>query len=163
MLFRSNGMSEQQASGLSAKVLNRNYDNIAANRTRSAAHCFEGKCFGIMSAGVVDVACKREIANNTDDPATIMAQLDAAPQAPSMFLDPTGAAIRGFTIDANGVKIEVDYMQNEEGILYADLDLNGCIEGKQYHDVTGGYQRLDVFDLRVDRTRRDPVTFSEQP
>lgn len=47
----------------------------------------------------------------------------------------------------------------EEGILYADMDLNYCIEGKQYHDIVGGYQRLDVFDVKVDRTRRQPVTF----
>ena len=33
-----------------------------------------------------------------------------------------------------------------------------CVEGKQYHDVTGGYQRLDVFDLRIDRSRRAPIS-----
>lgn len=32
------------------------------------------------------------------------------------------------------------------------------MEGKQYHDVIGGYQRLDVFDLRIDRSRRPPVS-----
>jgi nitrilase len=28
-----------------------NYDNLAANRTRAAAHCFEAKCFGIACSG----------------------------------------------------------------------------------------------------------------
>jgi nitrilase len=28
-----------------------NYDNLAANRTRAAAHCFEAKCFGVACSG----------------------------------------------------------------------------------------------------------------
>lgn len=77
-----------------------------------------------------------------------------------MFLDPTGAIHSAFTIDGTtGEKKPQEFLQNEEGILYADLDLNACIEGKQYHDVTGGYQRFDVFNLSVDRRRRDPVSF----
>ena len=30
------------------------YDNLAANRTRTAAHCFEAKCFGVLSSGFMD-------------------------------------------------------------------------------------------------------------
>ncbi|KAK4953498.1 hypothetical protein LTR66_013637 [Elasticomyces elasticus] len=134
-----------------------NYDNVAANRIRSAAHCFEAKCFGIMSAGLIDDACKEAIADGHSD---IRAQLDAAPQAASMFLDPTGALLQGYTIDEQtGDKKKHDHLQNEPGVLYADLDLSQCIEGKQYHDVTGGYQRLDVFNFEVDRTRKEPATF----
>src|SRR5262245_32061416 len=33
-----------------------NYDNRAANRIRTAAHCFEAKCFGIVAAGRFDEA-----------------------------------------------------------------------------------------------------------
>lgn len=78
-----------------------------------------------------------------------------------MFLDPTGAVMPGFTIcEATGKEEERKFLRDEEGILYADLDLGLCVEGKQYHDVVGGYQRFDVFDLRVDRRRRKgPVTF----
>lgn len=32
----------------------RQYDNLAANRMRTAAHCFEGKCFGVMCSGYMD-------------------------------------------------------------------------------------------------------------
>lgn len=49
----------------------------------------------------------------------------------------------------------------KEGILYADLDLDECIEGKQYHDVVGGYQRLDLLPLHVNRSRQNPVNFSD--
>lgn len=137
-----------------------NYDNLAANKIRAAAHCFEAKCFGISSAGLVDDACKETIASATSQPKVMRMQMDAAPQAASMFLDPTGALLPGFVFDEqSGTQQKRDLMQNEAGILYADLDLDRCVEGKQYHDVTGGYQRLDVFDLKVDRTRRDPATF----
>ena len=57
-----------------------------------------------------------------------------------MFLDPSGAQVG-------------DVVQGDEGIAYADLDINACIEPKQFHDVVGYYQRYDVFDLKVDRRR----------
>ena len=79
-----------------------------------------------------------------------------------MFLGPTGAAHSSFTVHPEtGVEEAKDLLQKEEGILYADLDLADCIEGKQYHDVAGGYQRLDVFDLKVDRRRREPARFMD--
>ncbi len=80
-----------------------------------------------------------------------------------MFLDPTGALIPGFTIDkSSGAEVPTPFLQNEEGVLYADMDLDECVEGKQYHDVVGGYQWLDVFELKVNRTRRAPATFRDE-
>ncbi|MBL6622373.1 MAG: carbon-nitrogen hydrolase family protein, partial [Alphaproteobacteria bacterium] len=32
-----------------------------------------------------------------------------------------------------------------------------CIQPKQMHDITGHYNRFDIFQLRVDRTARMPV------
>lgn len=139
-----------------------NYDNIAANRIRGAAHCFEAKCFGILSAGLIDEECKEVISAGSSRPDIMKAQLNAAPQAASMFLKPTGALLQGFTIDdKTGVKQHKDFLQQEPDILYADLDLSQCVEGKQYHDVTGGYQRLDVFDFKVNRTRKSPAAFDD--
>ena len=69
--------------------------------------------------------------------------LDSVTQGASLFLDPTGAQVG-------------EHVQGEEGIAYADLDLNACVEPKQFHDVVGGYQRFDVFDLRVNRSRQGP-------
>lgn len=137
-----------------------NYDNVAANRTRAAAHCFEAKCFGVLCAGHLDGAAVEAIVSACSDPELVRKIIDHSPRGASMFLDPTGAMITGFTIQ-NGEKEEKDYLQADEGILYADLDLGKCIEGKQFHDVVGGYQRLDIFDLRVDRTRREPVVLRD--
>jgi hypothetical protein len=82
-------------------------------------------------------------------------------RAATFFLNPTGAPLPSFTFAPGSDEPQsTSHLQNEEGILYADMDLDACIEGKQYHDVVGGYQRLDVFDLKVDRSRKDPVTFT---
>ncbi|KAJ5856216.1 uncharacterized protein N7529_010160 [Penicillium soppii] len=68
------------------------------------------------------------------------------------------AAAHCFEAKAFGV---AEFLQQEEDIIYADLDLESCVERKQYHDVVGGYQRLDVFRLEVNRYRKAPVIFRE--
>jgi aliphatic nitrilase len=71
--------------------------------------------------------------------------IDSATQGASLFLDPTGTEVG-------------DKVVGEEGIAYGDLDLNECVEPKQFHDVVGYYQRFDVFDMRVNRRRHGPET-----
>ena len=52
-------------------------------------------------------------------------------------------------------------LSDDEGIVYADIDTAQSVEPKQFHDVVGYYNRFDIFDLRVDRSRRDPARFAE--
>ena len=139
-----------------------NYDNVAANRVRAAAHCFEAKCFGVLCTGLLGQDAKEAVIAGSASPDVVKTALDQAQQGATMFLGPTGAAMKGYIIGPNGQKEETDFLQHEEGVLYADLELDKCVEGKQYHDIVGGYQRLDVFEVKVDRTRRYPVTFTEQ-
>ncbi|WP_233848929.1 hypothetical protein [Paraburkholderia sp. HD33-4] len=75
--------------------------------------------------------------------------LDSSPRAATLFVDPTGAPLG-------------DALCDEEGVAYAEFDLNRCIEPKQFHDVVGYYNRYDVFALTVDRTRQEPVTWRER-
>lgn len=141
----------------------RNYDNILANRTRAAAHCFEAKCFGVMCAGLLDQRAMDTIVVGSSTPQQVRQALQDSPRGASMFLDPTGTHVPSFTICKHTKdRKPAEALQTEEEILYADLDLDKCIEGKQYHDVVGGYQRLDVFQLHVNRTRQNPVNFSDQ-
>ncbi|KAE8389565.1 carbon-nitrogen hydrolase [Aspergillus alliaceus] len=135
-----------------------NYDNVAANRIRAAAHCFEAKCFGVLSAGVLGGDAIDIIASGSPYLRQVMEQ---SQRAATMFLDPTGAPISGFTMAEDATRQPADYLQATEGILYADVSLEDCIEGKQYHDVVGGYQRMDIFDLNVNRTRQQPVRFTQ--
>lgn len=140
-----------------------NYDNLAANRTRAAAHCFEAKCFGVACSAHLGEDAIAAVVDGASQSEVVERSLRAMPRATTFFLDPTGAPLRSFTYKEGSDKPQdLPHLQNKEDVLYADMDLNACIEGKQYHDVVGGYQRLDVFDLKVDRSRRDPVRFKEQ-
>ncbi|KAI4718839.1 carbon-nitrogen hydrolase [Aureobasidium sp. EXF-10727] len=141
----------------------KNYDNLAANRTRAAAHCFEAKCFGIINAAFLDEQAIDIVAEGASNEAGVRQTLQLSQRAATMFLDPTGMLKPGFTVDAaTGKQQEAEYLQDREDILYTDMDMEECIEGKQYHDIVGGYQRLDVFDLKVDRSRREPAKFVEE-
>jgi nitrilase len=124
-----------------------NYDNRAANRLRSGAHSFEAKAFGIVCAGFMNNKMRDFLVARD---ATVADVLDHSPRASSHFVDPTGAQIG-------------DQLQDEEGIAYAEFDLNACIEPKQFHDVVGYYNRFDVFDLRITRERATPATWVDSP
>jgi nitrilase len=123
-----------------------NFDNLSANKIRAGAHSFEAKCFGIMSASYMDAAMKAML---IDGDASVEALLNASPQAATMFVDP-----RGFAIG--------DLLQHQEGLAYASFDLNQIIELKQLHDVVGYYNRFDVFELKVNRSRLRPIAFAPQ-
>ncbi|RYY68295.1 MAG: carbon-nitrogen hydrolase family protein, partial [Comamonadaceae bacterium] len=41
------------------------------------------------------------------------------------------------------------------------VDLARCIQPRQMHDITGNYNRFDVFDLRVDRRGLQSATFAD--
>jgi len=139
-----------------------NYDNVKSNTTRAAAHCFEAKCFGIQCAGFLDEANIEGIAAMTEDPQQTRKILSSYPQALTQFLDPDGQVIDSHAFTLMGARRTAAWLDNEEGILLATLDLNKCVEGKQYHDVVGGYQRLDVFSLQINRRRLRPATFKDQ-
>jgi aliphatic nitrilase len=122
-----------------------NYHIASAARIRASAHCFEAKVFGIVTAGVLDRAARDMLVDRDPSAAAV---LDATPRAESFFIDPTGEQLG-------------DVLRDDEGILYADIDLNRCVEPKQFHDVVGYYNRFDIFDLSVNRRRLSPVSFTE--
>jgi nitrilase len=124
-----------------------NFDNVAANRIRASAHSFEAKAFGVVTAGFMDAAMRNELVER--DPR-IAAVVDGTPRAASFFVGPTGEQIG-------------EGLQNEEGIVYADIDIGLCVEPKQFHDVVGYYNRFDVFDFKVRRSRHRPASFVDTP
>lgn len=142
----------------------RNYNNLLANRLRAAAQCFEAKCFGVLSASALSSATIDAIAHHSPSPnlssSMVASALEHSPRAASMFLDPTGEIVKGWIVNGKGEKEDREYLQTEEGVLFADLDLDMTIEGRQYHDLGGsGYQRGDVFELKVHRQRKGIVEF----
>ena len=120
-----------------------NYNNLQANRIRASAHSFESKSFGIVCAGFMDKPMFEFLVKRDRGVANV---LENTPGAESFFVNPTGTQFG-------------DTLQTEEGLIYAELDLSQCIEPKQFHDVVGYYNRFDVFDLKVNRKRIEPVTW----
>lgn len=123
-----------------------NFDNVAANRIRASAHCFEAKAFGIVTAGYMDEPMRAFLIERDKAIADV---IDRTPRAASFFVDPTGAVFG-------------DELQDQEGIAYAEIDLNRCVEPKQFHDVVGYYNRFDIFDVTVDRSRLAPARFRDE-
>jgi nitrilase len=121
------------------------YDIKRAIEIRAGAHAFEAKAFNIVSSAFADRLLKEAVAK--DDPA-IMDILERSPRSVSMILDPSGTVVG-------------QPLADEEGIVYADIDTALSVEPKQFHDVVGYYNRFDIFEFRVDRSRREPVRFQE--
>ncbi|RXF72797.1 carbon-nitrogen hydrolase family protein [Hansschlegelia zhihuaiae] len=119
------------------------YDVAEGIRVRANAHCLEAKVFNIVVSSFMDEAMIEDMAK--DDPEARRVLMDS-PRGVSMVMSPTGKVIAG-------------PMQNEEGVLYADIDTEACVEPKQLHDLAGAYNRFDVFKLTVDRSANRPVRF----
>lgn len=121
-----------------------NYDMTAAIQIRAGAHSFEGKIFTIVSCS----AMSQEIIDIIGVDEKIRAMLSGKPNAFSGIFGPDGQLVTQPLID-------------DEGIVYADIDINRCIEPKQYHDIIGAYNRFDIFKLTVDRTALLPAQFGD--
>lgn len=120
------------------------YDLGAAIRVRAGAHSFEAKVFNIVVSSVLDATAKSRLAGLGADAMRI---LEETPRGVSLVLDPYAEVIS-------------ESLSSEEGLLHQEIDLADCIEPKQFHDVSGYYNRFDIFDLRVDRRRIEPITFT---
>ena len=49
-------------------------------------------------------------------------------------------------------------IEDDETILYADIDVSKVLEERQNFDPAGHYARQDIFDLKVNRRRLDPIS-----
>jgi len=116
------------------------YEEAEVIRIRCQAHAFEGKIFVIASTGmmderILDMVCnspkKRELMGGQNYPL-------------SAVYGPDGRCIGGPLID-------------EEGIVYADIDLDDLIEAKMMQDITGHYNQFSVLSLNLDRTPHKPL------
>jgi aliphatic nitrilase len=57
----------------------------------------------------------------------------------------------GSVIVSPGLRVLAGPMGAEEGIIYADRDLEACIAMKLRHDFAGHYNRPDIFQLHINR------------
>lgn len=134
------------ANYISLPVTPPDYDMAEAIKIRAAAHSFEGKLFTIVSCStiskeIMDIL-KPEVPN-------VEELLSRKSSAFSGFIGPNGAVIGKSLID-------------DEGIIYAEIDLAKCIQPKQMHDILGHYNRFDIFDLRVNIAPTKKITFVDK-
>ncbi|MCF8078166.1 MAG: carbon-nitrogen hydrolase family protein [Desulfobacterales bacterium] len=119
------------------------YDPLKANQIRGGAHAFEGKVYNIVTCNFCD-----ELTMDTcslDEEAREV--ISKTPKPASMIFGPTGAIIAGPT------------EMGKEDLLIAEIDMEQCILEKPAHDITGGYNRFDVFKLSVTRSPLQSVQF----
>ncbi len=123
------------------------YDLAAAIRIRAGAHSFEGKVFNIVASACLDKTAFDALRGLEPQARET---LELSPRGVSMVIGPSGEVIS-------------DTLCETEGLLYQDIDIAQCVEPKQFHDIVGYYNRFDVFDLRVTRTRQHPISFDDSP
>jgi aliphatic nitrilase len=92
------------------------------------------KCFVISACG-------------TNSPEMI--EMLAATDEDKKFMQEPNQSGGSVIIDPVGVVIAGPLRGNEEGILYADVDLEATIRARVVHDFGGHYNRADVFRLEV--------------
>lgn len=143
----SQGELVHVASYIALPVAPADYDMAEAIRLRAAAHCFEGKVFTIVSCSTIS----QEI---------VKAMTATHPEAEEL-LARSNSAFTGI-IGPDG-RVMGDSLIDEDGIVYADIDLNRCIQPRQMHDITGHYNRFDIFDLKVNRRPIKPIQFTDLP
>lgn len=141
----SEGELVHVANYISLPVAPASYNMAEAIRIRAAAHSFEGKVFTIVACSTVS--------------EEIIAAMDEARAGSRALLERRNSAFSG-VIDPQGNVIG-EPLIDEEGIVYAEIDLSACIQPKQMHDIIGAYNRFDIFDLRVNRSPRAPASFGE--
>jgi nitrilase len=91
----------------------------------------EGRCFVL--------GCNQYV-EKSDYPEAFQAEITDQPdimsKGGSVIVDPLGNIIAGPLWD-------------QEGILFADIDVEDTVRGKLDFDATGHYNRPDVFEFRV--------------
>ncbi|MGV9847484.1 carbon-nitrogen hydrolase family protein [Streptomyces sp. NPDC003442] len=122
------------------------YDMAEAIAVRTAAHSFEGKVFSVVSCSALSPEIVETVAGDDEETR-------------KLFTRPRSALSGIFGPDGRPVS---EPLVDDEGIVYGEIDLARCIQPKQMHDITGHYNRFDIFRLHVDNRPQRPVSFAAE-
>jgi len=120
-----------------------------ANRS----YAFEGRCYVICAASWLTMS---DVPDDFEAPEALSASINPAG-------GDQGAAILmpgGSSIVAPDGEIIAGPVYNKETILYGEIDLSRIPREYQAMDTAGHYNRPDIFDVRVDRSPRRPITWT---
>ena len=123
----------------------KDYNLTDAIRIRAAAHSFEGKIFTVVASCVISSDAMNFLAKYDSSISEILEK--AAPPVTAVF-GPTGEYI-------------AEPLIGKEGMVIAEIDLAECIKWKEIHDITGGYNRFDIFSLRLNKRSLKPIEIVE--
>lgn len=102
-------------------------------------HAFEGRIFVVSAAGVLDDDGIERLGLDAGQRARIVSR-----GGHSGIVGPRGEYVAGPAGE-------------EETIVYADADLGQIVDGKLKQDVTGHYNRFDLFTLELRTSPREPL------
>jgi len=111
------------------------YDIRNAIEIRSAAHSFEGKLFNVVSCSIFSQEMA-EILGETEEKRRLVNKGSTGCTA---IYGPDGKHLAG-PLDPN-----------QEGMVFAEIDIEAIIEQKMQHDIAGNYNRFDVLSLNLNR------------
>ncbi|OTB05302.1 hypothetical protein M426DRAFT_319851 [Hypoxylon sp. CI-4A] len=116
----------------------------------------EGRCFVVSSN-----MCIREkgaIANGTNSTATTT---NGAPEGHQTEKSATSFLSRGGSsiVSPFGDVLAGPQWEDEDGLIYADVDFDDCIRGRLDLDAAGSYSRNDSFKLSVAGLDLDPLPY----
>lgn len=117
------------------------YDLSKEIELRGATHAFEGKVFNIVVSAAIDKTVIAKVAD-TEEKRRAMS-------GPCMSF--TGIFAPGGRLCSDTVS------PGEEGIVYAECDIEAIIAPKLRHDVAGHYNRSDVLTLNLNRSPLQPL------
>ena len=107
---------------------------------RAGAHSLEGKVFTVVSTSSINQE---------------MVEMLGATEEKRRFLTSASpfSAIYGPNAEV------LASIEGEDGIIYADIDVELEIARKQWHDIIGHYTRLDVLSLNLNTDADEPLKF----
>jgi aliphatic nitrilase len=101
------------------------------NRIRTGGHSLEGKLFNICSSSTVDHEMVELLCGKDEKKRKWM------------------EGCRAYSGVTNPLGNTLAEIQDEEGIVYADIDISEMVPAKQFHDIIGRYTRMDVVSLNL--------------
>lgn len=107
---------------------------------RAGAHSCEGKVFTLASTSTINQEMI-EMLGDTEEKRQFLTSANAY----SAIYGPNGEVLAS--------------IEGEEGIIYANIDIEQEIIRKQWHDIIGHYNRFDVLSLNLNMDEDQPINF----